>query len=78
MSKPLTVNDLFKLCQEEIKDGNGDHTIMISRDEEGNGYHYLYYEFTDARDLFNNDIEEAIMLGVDESISPIEKTIILG
>lgn len=42
------------------------------------GYHYLYYEFTDPRELFGNDIEEAVFNGLDERVAPIEKTIILG
>lgn len=36
MSKPLTVKELLKLCQNEIENGNGDCSIMISRDDEGN------------------------------------------
>lgn len=50
-NKPLTVKQLLKICQDEIKKGHGDHTIMISDDDEGNGYHYLWYSFTTPEEL---------------------------
>lgn len=80
-NKPLTVKELAKLCQEEIKRGNGDCSIMISNDDEGNGYHYLWYSFTTPAEL-NNGFEDLGLDfgidGLDESVAPIDKTIILG
>lgn len=75
MDKPLTVKELLKLCQEEIKKGNGDCSIMVSDDDEGNGYHYLWFAFTEVKDL-----EESYELinSLDEDIAPMNKTIILG
>ena len=35
----LTINDLAKFVNAEIKKGNGAKKIMISNDDEGNGYH---------------------------------------
>lgn len=43
----LTVKDLFVRCQEQIAHGNGDKHIVISDDNEGNGYHGLTYGFTE-------------------------------
>lgn len=43
----LTVKELAALCMEQIKKGNGDKHIIISDDDEGNGYHTLFYSFTD-------------------------------
>lgn len=43
----LTVNELFELCKMQIKKGNGNKHIIISDDDEGNGYHTLFYSFTD-------------------------------
>lgn len=70
MSKPITVKELLKLCQEEINKGHEDCSIMISNDDEGNGYHYCWYNFT--------EIDEYTEEYVDEEINPKEKTIILG
>lgn len=78
MSKPLTVKQLLKLCQEEIAKGNGDCSIMISSDDEGNDYHYLWYAFTPAKDLLIDDEIGVLDYSVDESVAPIDKTIILG
>ena len=75
MNKPLTVKELAKLCQDEIKKGHGDCSIMISDDDEGNGYHYLWYSFITA-----NELDSAFELenSLDERLAPKEKTIILG
>ena len=46
-----TINDLLKACQEQVAKGNGDKGILISNDDEGNGYHSLGYLFTE--DVWN-------------------------
>ena len=46
----LTIKQLAKLCAEEIKAGNGDKKILISSDDEGNGFHGLFYPFTTAQE----------------------------
>lgn len=73
--KTYTVNELLKECEKQIKLGNGDKTIMISKDDEGNGYHYLIYSFTPAKDVFDVDF---YMNEIDEDIAKLEDTIILG
>lgn len=69
MNKPITINQLKKLCNEQIKKGNGNKVIMISDDDEGNGFHYLWYAFTEP-DWYIQEI--------DEEIAKAEETIILG
>ena len=81
--KALTVNDLLKECQKQIRLGNGNKTIMISQDDEGNGYHYLWYSFTSMEQM-----EEPVKIGTkeykydfeyaDERIAKKKDTIILG
>lgn len=70
--KPITVEQLKKLCESEIKKGNGKKVIMISEDDEGNGYHYLWYQFSSPEDAGLSKIE------VCEEIAEYENTIILG
>ena len=54
-----TVNDLLELCKQEVENGNGDRKILLSNDDEGNGYHALYYDFTPAEEIFvDEDGEE--------------------
>ncbi len=67
----MTIKKLKKLCEEQIKKGNGDKIIMISDDDEGNGYHYLYYAFTPAKELLEDYM-------YNEKVAKLEDTIILG
>ena len=69
-NRPMTVKQLLKFCQDEIKAGHGDCSILLSDDDEGNGYHYCRYRFS----MVDEYTEEY----VDEEINPKEKTIILG
>lgn len=34
----VTVNRLLEFCKEQVKKGNGDKRILISDDDEGNGF----------------------------------------
>lgn len=46
MNKQMTISGLFELCKKEIAKGNGDKNIVISDDNEGNGFHGMFYGFT--------------------------------
>jgi hypothetical protein len=70
--KAIDVKTLKKLCEKEIKKGNGDKVIMISQDDEGNGFHYLWYAFCDPDEALVDDYL------IDERIAKKENTIILG
>lgn len=83
--KPLTVKDLMKECEKQIKNGNGDKVIMITSDDEGNSYHYLWYSFTTIEEM-----EEPVKLKdkeitfkyefefANEDVAKKENTITLG
>jgi hypothetical protein len=64
----VTVKELLELCKEQIAKGNGDKIILLSNDDEGNGYHEMIYHFTE--DVAGNDIWG--------EISNPDKKIILG
>lgn len=72
MNDVYTVRQLKIACEKEILKGNGNKVIMISNDDEGNGFHYLFFGFTpyDSEIDMNDDI--------DERIASKNKTIILG
>ena len=69
-NRPMTVKQLLKFCQEEIDAGHGDCSILLSDDDEGNGFHYCWYSVS----MVDEYTEEY----VDEEINPKSKTIILG
>ena len=61
----MTVKDLEKLCGQAIANGDGDKTIYISNDDEGNGFHELIYAFTAGEDCaaYGFDPDKFIILG---------------
>lgn len=83
MSKGITVKQLYKLCEIEMRKGNGDCVVMISQDDECNSYHYLWEGFTTVEEhekpfeymgkTYQFDFEYC-----DERIAPKEKTITLN
>ena len=67
----IKVKDLFELCKQEIKNGNGNKNIVISDDNEGNGFHGLFMGFTPI-------IEEWEEIIYDSTTTNGKTTIILG
>lgn len=47
----VTVEQLKKLCEMEIAKGNGGKKILVSDDDEGNGFHELFFTFTPTEKL---------------------------
>lgn len=50
----ITIDVLYELCKEQRERGNGKKRILISEDDEGNGYHGLFFGFTPTK---NPDVE---------------------
>ena len=50
---PLTLDQLIKEALEAKKTYGGDKYVLISDDEEGNGYHECYFTFSDAKELLD-------------------------
>lgn len=69
--KPITVKELYMSCKEQVIKGNGDKIIMLSDDDEGNGYHYMWYLFSTLEEAMAEDY-------INENISDEKNTIILG
>ena len=46
----MTVRELFHACAEQIRLGNEDRIVQISNDDEGNGYHTLFFTFSPLSD----------------------------
>lgn len=70
----MTVKELYDDLHQEILAGNGDKTILISSDDEGNEYHTLLYTVQSNIDEIkeikkstwfhdDNDSEEVVLLG---------------
>lgn len=68
--KAITINDLWHACVAQRKKGNGNKTIVVASDEEGNSFNEIYFTFTDDRETkelcqinSNKDIDKVILLG---------------
>lgn len=55
----MTVKQLLGACQHQIARGNGNKEVFVAKDEEGNEFVPIYYEFTDSKD----DIDAYISMG---------------
>lgn len=67
-SKGLTVNALCVECIKQIANGNGEKHVQISRDDEGNGFHTLFYgistEGLNEYDYHDDvDMDDIVLLG---------------
>ena len=71
MSKQIQVKDLYKSCKEQIDKGNGDKYIVVADDNEGNGYHGMFF-------YFSENVEDFMDLLRDSQVSDCDKLIILG
>ena len=72
----LTINDLAKFVNEDIKKGNGAKEITISNDDEGNGYHGLYFDFTPTVKIFSGSYPPSLPYGVKSE--ELKDYIVLG
>lgn len=59
----ITINMLKVFCEKAIADGYGNKIVLISEDDEGNGYHTLFYQFTTDE----NEIEQCAYLFHDRN-----------
>lgn len=68
----ITVKELLEACKEQVAKGNGDKGILLSRDDEGNGYHSCFYLFSE--DVFEFTDPEEMQMSAEE----LAECIILG
>lgn len=76
----LTVNELLKLCQEQIASGNGDKKIMLPCDAEGNDFRGLYFHFVEAEKIFADADGEVDYDNIPREMRnrPMSEFIVLG
>ena len=72
MDKGITVNELFEMCKAHIKKGNGNKHILISCDDEGNGFHTLFYGMSDSKENIKYALE------LEHDMHTEDEVVILG
>lgn len=68
---PITIDQLIADALQAKKIYGGDKYILLSNDEEGNGYHECYFTFSNARELlqgcayapYDLNPEDCVILG---------------
>ena len=68
---PLTIDELIAEALKARNKFGGNKYVLISNDEEGNGYHECYYTFCDAKGLASCcrdvpgdlELEKCVVLG---------------
>ena len=71
MNYPLTIDELIAEAIKAKKKFGGNKYVLISNDEEGNGYHECYFTFGDGKDLagsgcfapYDLELEDCVILG---------------
>lgn len=75
--KAFTINDLLANLFELKKKGLGEKRILISADDEGNGYHELFYLVNpNAREFFGGYGGAQLPYGV--SLEDLDDYVVLG
>lgn len=54
MAKQITVKDLYEACAREIKKGNGNKALVVASDNEGNGYHGMFFTISPCDESYRN------------------------
>ena len=75
--KQLTVLDLFKLLEQEVRNGNGNKSIVVADDNEGNAFHGLFYGITSEPTDIKENIENSNGI-YDSQERDLNKIVILG
>lgn len=73
----LTIKDLYINLREEVRKGNGDKFIVVADDNEGNGFHGLFFGITSETE----DVKEAVEFSngiYDSQENDLNKLVILG
>lgn len=71
----MTVRELKKCCESAIKDGFGDHNVVLANDDEGNGYRDLFYPFMTNQEMVKSAIAFSC---TPHDVSDPEHSVILG
>ena len=77
MDNVFTIQDLYAMLQAQMKMGNGHKKILLSDDDEGNGYHPMYFGVTPMSKFRKEYLELAFLHGVSVDDAK-ENYIIIG
>ena len=71
--KQLQLKDLYEACKAHMEAGNGDKYLIAANDNEGNGYHGVFYLITEVK-----PDDKHIEWLISDSNHPINELLIIG
>lgn len=76
----LTVKDLYLEMKQRVLKGQGDYIVFVTDDEEGNGYHALWYNGLEVAEMEDYERESYEETNCDFSLveNNPEKAIYIG
>lgn len=79
--KALKVKDLYEEMKERVENGQGDFVVFVTNDEEGNGYHALWYKGNTPdfwADAIRENVEESLNCDIDLIKDNKDKAVYIG
>lgn len=73
----MTVRKLYMELKELMQKGQGDKKIIVADDNEGNGYHGIFYSVTAEANLVQENVEASNGLS-DSAERNYENLVIIG
>ena len=73
--KQIQLKDLYHECQRIMKEGKGEKYLILSDDNEGNGYHGMFYTLLEVTKDNKDDIGDLIG---DNAEPDLENLIVVG
>ena len=49
MAKQIKLKDLYAACKKQMEMGNGEKVLVVSDDNEGNGFHGMFFTVSTIR-----------------------------
>lgn len=78
----LKVKDLYVYMKREIENGREDYAVLVTDDDEANGYHYLWYGpevITEAeKPLKIEGVSFSIKIDTSDNVAEHDKHIVIG
>ena len=71
----IKLKDLYAACKEQMEAGNGEKSLVLSDDNEGNGYHGMFFTLT----VVNKDNIDGFVGLISDNAEPnIHNIIVVG
>lgn len=57
--RQMKLKDLYNACKKEMAKGNGEKTLVVANDNEGNEYHGMFFTISPCDESYRNLIMDS-------------------